>query len=90
MAAPVAAPRGLTPAMWLMMVGVLIVGLLGGLFLGRMNQPPPAPPAPPPSGAPRSEAPTAKPAPRTVSAALRGDRLEGAGARPADAPNVTL
>lgn len=76
--------------MWLMMVGVLIVGLLGGLFLGRMNQPAPAPPAPPPSGAPRSEAPTAKPAPRTVTAALRGDRREGTEARPADAPNVTL
>jgi hypothetical protein len=41
-------PRGLPPVVWLMMAGVLAAGLLGGLYIGRMNAPQPeATPAPP-------------------------------------------
>jgi predicted Zn finger-like uncharacterized protein len=46
---PPTAPRSLPAAVWLMMVGVLVAGLLGGLYLGRMNAPrPEATPTPPP------------------------------------------
>ncbi len=46
--APPPAPRALPPVVWLMMAGVLVAGLLGGLYIGRMNAPrPEATPAPP-------------------------------------------
>lgn len=54
---PPTAPRSLPAAVWLMMVGVLVAGLLGGLYIGRMNAPrpeaTPAPQPPPPVPTPQ-------------------------------------
>jgi len=55
------APRSLPAAVWFMMVGVLVAGLLGGLYIGRMNAPrseaTPAPPPRPPVPTPQLAAP---------------------------------